>query len=884
MKQIFATFPLRNFPWVFALLVSLFANSCAKDPAVDGDLQGDMLRFAVAEEKGWNMHLQRCAAEAEERTAVSSENVAEVFSLRGENPADTLFLHASVADRIATQYPRLQTDRLQTRGMPVERGNFYDSFGVLASVYTGSWSEVSCLPDYMYDVEVTKASSWTTSYYWPGSGRNIRFFAYAPYDGRGIVLSDKTSPGTPSITYTVPVAVADQQDLLVAATSEMAGNTTAAAPLIFAHALTVVRFTTGDDMMAGRITKITLKGVYGSGSHVMGSDSWGSYGAKTDFSQTLAVSVDGSADQEITSGAATFMMVPQTLPAGASIEVVYTDDLTSTQRILTASIAGSQWPMGKFVTYRISTSSISITPTFSVTMPGDFTYAGGSKTYSVASSISVSRPGDDAKVIAMEWSAEFVEEDGSGGYTPIPKPYWVESFATSGIGDASPVVKIGAQSGITVNIHDDALRKATPVSGIYNLSNPTGLSTIMNTANCYVINAPGKYSLPLVYGNAIKNGRTNTSAYTSNASGGIVLTPFVNHLGAGITSPYIYNNPNCNPRWAELLWQDEANLVTNVALSEDKRTLLFEVAAATIRQGNAIVVVRDANAKIMWSWHIWVTDYRLGDDIKTVTNFQGISYKFMPVNIGWCYAEPTNYEARSVKVRFMQTETGDTQVVTLNQLSHTVEISDNSPYFQFGRKDPMLPALSGDQTKTWYNAYGISSTALKTSSWNFGVPCIMEGILNPDKFCINYYMDNMYNNLWSADNTAIGWNDDTVVKTIYDPSPVGYHVPAANAFTGFTTNGLSSLSVTGTWDREERGWNFTCMDAGSQASTVFFRALGYRSPLTGAPGAVSSDGYYWSVSPLSVYGGSSLIFHSSKVDPTASSNRAYGFTVRPVQE
>lgn len=432
MKQILATFPLRNFLRVFALVTAVSATSCSKDPAVDGELHGDMLRFAVAEADGWNTQLRCGAAGAEEKSAVSPENVAEVFSLRGENPADTLFLHASVADGIAAPYPNVQTDRLQTRATPVETGTFYDSFGVLASVYTGTWSEDSCLPDYMYDVEVTEASSWTTSYYWPGAGRNIRFFAYAPYGGQGIVLSDKTSAGTPSITYTVPTAVADQQDLLVAATSGMAGNTAAAAPLSFAHALTAVRFTTGDDMMSGRITKITLKGVYGSGSHTMGSDSWNGYGATTDFSQTLAATVDGSADQEITPVAATFMMLPQTLPSGASIEVVYTDDLTSTQRTLTASIAGSQWPMGRTVTYRISTSSIVITPTFTVMAPADFTYAGGSENYSVTSYAAVSRPGDATRTVPVAWTAEFVEDDGSGGYNVIARPEWLTAFTASG--------------------------------------------------------------------------------------------------------------------------------------------------------------------------------------------------------------------------------------------------------------------------------------------------------------------------------------------------------------------------------------------------------------------------------------------------------------------
>lgn len=45
----------------------------------------------------------------------------------------------------------------------------------------------------------------------------------------------------------------------------------------------------------------------------------------------------------------------------------------------------------------------------------------------------------------------------------------------------------------------------------------------------------------------------------------------------------------------------------------------------------------------------------------------------------------------------------------------------------------------------------------------------------------NYDMENLYRNLWSADNTILGIaNDDLVVKTIYDPSPVGYKVPASN--------------------------------------------------------------------------------------------------------
>ena len=125
---------------------------------------------------------------------------------------------------------------------------------------------------------------------------------------------------------------------------------------------------------------------------------------------------------------------------------------------------------------------------------------------------------------------------------------------------------------------------AASVSGTYDLSTSGG-TTAMRTANCYVINAPGQYSLPLVYGNAIKDGGTNASAYTSQSSGTYVLKTFVNHLDAAITDPYIYNNAGCTPLDAVLVWQDEENLVTNVRLSSDKHSLTFDVPQATIKQG-----------------------------------------------------------------------------------------------------------------------------------------------------------------------------------------------------------------------------------------------------------------------------------------------------------
>lgn len=888
---------------VSAATILVFA-SCSRDDIDTVPVTGRSLRFEVSADEDSNaFSVTRCESDGCDD---------ELLTLRGDSDTDTLFIHSSVADGIVCG--AIGGIDAPTRGAVASE--MYDTFGVSGYLYTGNWNSASCMPDFMYDVAVRQTSDvWTPdgTYFWPGGSRKLRFFAYAPYRGSGIVLSNKSTAGAPMFIYTVPANVADQKDILTASSDEFEGSRQSAVPLTFSHALTAVRFVVGDKMLAGKISKISLTGVYGRGTYSFADGTWNSYADSKTFSQTLSVDVDGTPDTPINDGTATFMMIPQTLPSGAAIEVMFADNLTGTNRTLSATIAGTDWPIGKTVTYRISTSSITVTPTFTVTAPADFTYTGGSKNYSVTSSASVSRQGDLTKNIAMAWTAEFVEDDGNGGYNVIPKPDWVDSFVTSGTGSASPTVKIVGQTGITANTHNDALQTAASVSGTYNLSNASGADAIENTANCYIINAPGKYSLPLVYGNAVKNGATNSSAYTSTATGNYVLQTFVNHLNAAITDPYIYNNVNCTPADATLVWQDEENLVTNVALSSDNHSLTFEVGSSTIRQGNAIVAVRDSGGKIMWSWHIWVTDYRLGYDIKSVTNYQNKSYKFMPVNIGWCDAETTTYDARSVKVRFTQTETGATQVITFNQTSHTVVNSGNNPYFQFGRKDPMLPGIRNTSGSTVdkgcysadyaFNKSGTGKVAVGTSIQN---PHIFYnyGGSSPYDWCsasATVSGKTSFYNLWSANNTATTANDNPVVKTIYDPSPVGYHLPASNAFTGFTSTGSSvsgsyystrfnSPYTSSAEYSANFGWEFYCNKMNGEGNydtvggTIFFPASGCRLSSAGTASNVGSYGYCWSAVPNSTYNGRSLDFNSSSVYPLNNYNRSDGFAVRPVQE
>lgn len=173
-----------------------------------------------------------------------------------------------------------------------------------------------------------------------------------------------------------------------------------------------------------------------------------------------------------------------------------------------------------------------------------------------------------------------------------------------------------------------------------------------------------------------------------------------------------------------------------------------------------------------------------------------------------------------------------------------------------------------------------------SSSFPAGNTCITSGIQNPGTFCTSVKMDNKYANLWSADNTVYTANDNNIVKTIYDPCPVGYQMPPSNAFTGFTTTGQgtttsSRFNVRGTFNK---GWNFYC-GLNKTGDTVFFPASGWRHGSSAVLNHVGTYGFYWSAVPRDVYYGRSLYFSLRYMLPLYRDNgRGFGFEVRPCQE
>lgn len=830
--------------WALPLVVGTALCSCADDDFIKSGLASEIIAFDASTN-----------GKPQSRSGDDDTTSAESVAVKRFEGCDSLYLHTIVSGREKKAEP------VASRAKPVKELSEYGSFGVFAYLYEGAWNDAkaSLQHPYMNDVEVSAGDDgcWTPSsvYYWPAQGRKIRFFAYAPfnaasYDGNG------------RISYHVPSDVAAQKDLMAASSSEYeGGGNHGPVNLEFRHLLTAIKFTVGDDMQPGSISKITLSGLYANGIYDFDSRDWKMSGIPNfTFSQTIDKQLDGTPDTEITSGGATFMMIPQKLASTAKIEVEFTDDLSHVKNTVDADISGTVWKQGTVVEYRLSTASIEIIPTFKVEVAnnGHFSHKGETTIVKVTSYADFRNKGTSFHTEAMPWTAKFYEYNASTGQYDQPlasRPSWITAF-TETSGEASGLYTssctVAEQSYQIVDETTTNLRKAATkgsAANRYNLSTK-GESRSMTTANCYVVDAPGYYSLPLIYGNAIKNGYFNTAAYTCSASASAGnLTNFIRHDGNAITSPYILANLG-GTFTAELGWTDIPGGCVTVTPATTNYTLTvngtsqsgiphihFNVNKNNITSGNAVILLKKGN-EVVWSWHIWITD--MADESIVI----GGNKKMLPVLLGWSHDGIRKYNERSVKVIYTQEESNATQEVMLVQNEYEDGDYGTCTFYQWGRKDPLL-GRNGSTNITWYDKNNTPSTKMFTIYPSaYGTPAITAFIKNPWAFSNNPLARPGYHNMWSQTNNKAHAASSSGVKTVYDPCPPGYRVPINREFTDALINNSNR-----SWDVVRKTWRFTTNKSGK---TAFFPMVGARDK-TGALIGFQERCHVWSAETYPIF-------------------------------
>lgn len=289
------------------------------------------------------------------RAAAANEAITtDRYVLRSSESSDTLCVRAVVSDGIGKAAAKHATRASMQTTM-------YDQFNVVAQLKK---SDGNIAPRYyMNEVATKQGDVWQPSssiYYWPDNG-SLRFLAWAPLDAE---LDE--SPVKPSedvnkttIKYTVPAELSKQRDLVAAATgynASPAGGVCAPVSLQFKHLCTAVVVKTGATMAPGTIKSVTVTNVRNSGTYDMLRSAWTLNDATTSYtvSPDMAAGSTTAEGTKLNADDATFMLLPQTLGADSKLEVMFHDNISGRDRLLTASLNGAEWPMGKTVTYRLS--------------------------------------------------------------------------------------------------------------------------------------------------------------------------------------------------------------------------------------------------------------------------------------------------------------------------------------------------------------------------------------------------------------------------------------------------------------------------------------------------------------------------------------------------
>ena len=742
-----------------------------------------------------------------------------------------------------------------------------------------------------------------------------RFFAVYPSKDSysKLTINDMTSAdNAPSVDFTVEPNVRDQKDFMTACTGEVHYATQGEHPttnLDFRHALTAIRFAVGQNLSWNKtIDKVEIRNAIMKSKYKLSNEfngtgaTWDNTGATRGTATLSGLSVNTSSNPNVTimgntGDNFTFYMIPQVLTGNSVTAYVHFTDNTE----ITATLKG-EWKAGTTRTLKLSETSSSWNYTITATNPSAAAYvATTTDNYGITSY----RTAPNGTQQAVAWKVVGYDADGDGTFTMAEKPAWLTSLSKTQ-GDGGTAADQGTAT-LTKDVTDllakrnKGLKEATALgsaSAPYDLSTKGGTEN-RSTANSYLISAPGVYRIPLVYGNAIENGATNSNAYISHAPTGTyyadhyVLRNFQDHAGHNIDNPWIEktnSGANAGVDGAEVVWADAANLIHSPAIKHDGSDafLEFEVKASDIQSGNAVVAVKKGGT-IVWSWHFWFAPKDALDKIK-VTNHQNVDYYFTKETLGW---KPTQWSGssydkpRTVKVKVEQTiANGGTKQVsefTITQNPGSVKKGVTTLY-QFGRKDA-FPGV--DASKLAAGSHFTENAGNNMS--------IKNGIQNPGSFYTwgaswgaTPPTGYSYFNLWSADNMVRKGNDNSVVKTIYDPCPVGFKMPASNAFTGFTNSGenYGPNNVDGTGNAFVYDYNFghNFWTSSSKIANIYFPASGSRAYNFGSLYNFGYTGYYWSAVPSDTGSGCSLIFGSGNVYPLYDSNRSYGFAAHPVSE
>lgn len=379
-------------------------------------------------------------------------------------------------------------------------------------------------------------------------------------------------------------------------------------------------------------------------------------------------------------------------------------------------------------------------------------------------------------------------------------------------------------------------------------------------SNCYIID-------PLKYNRFTFSPAVRVNQFWGDAANGGVQGdhPSVSGDGDGyIASGNLDNVLKESDEWyLEVLWADTPDYEKfvfgqteqNPGKGNQEAVISFK---DVTEEGNIIIGLKKKDQDFyLWSWHLWVTSYNPEEDMVALPEvFEGALQEDF-INHG-----------RMIMGRDLGAlcnEAGNPKSIGL--------------LYQWGRKDPFIaPDAWGDTDMTYKYPVEMSQSYETDGT-------LLKCVMNPQTI---YYSADVFTsaesimsghlsagngaNRWGgcASHTDPTWTENE--KTIYDPCPEGWRVPAGRYWAGFKA----------TWDSEIKGYKY---------ETTYFPASGFVLGSSKELMTVGDMGYYWSASTFSPTApdlASTAVVSPEFIDAVAYS--AYGAQkhnacpVRPIKE
>lgn len=326
-----------------------------------------------------------------------------------------------------------------------------------------------------------------------------------------------------------------------------------------------------------------------------------------------------------------------------------------------------------------------------------------------------------------------------------------------------------------------------------------------------------------------------------------------------------------------LIWQDVAGLVSGVAYDAANGYVTVSTDGAKGADGgNAVVglfpagTVDPSGGTCIWSWHVWVTDYE-PDGAKEYCIAQN-SYADVPG--GQVHRYGQKYEDVNGQKVIMDRNLGATKTYYDLVTTHAENYPAYGLLYQWGRKDPFPKSQQGSNSTTPpQTTYDASGTATNYPVLKGGRVPMLNAVQNPHVYY--YYNTGIFDWISSSDDTL--WGDGTV-KSIYDPCPEGWRVPPDGTWGDFTTTTVSRNSSWSVANLDLAGCLYS-----ADAVKTFYPSPGYRNRGNGTFGSNGNYGYYWASSAFAD-NANHFRFNASTLSPGSNMSRAYGLSLRCIQE